>query len=136
MGIDHEGVVARAKIDGAVVCAVGGVPVPLGLKSGGTETDEIIARACIDRAVANGPGIGLSTCCAGAHEELVVARAKIDGAVVDGDSVSISTPPIPAVVSVGAGVDGDGVITTARTCLLYTSPSPRDATLSRMPSSA
>ena len=27
-------------------------------------------------------------------------------------------------------------ITDARTCLLYTSPSPRDATLSRMPSSA
>ena len=26
--------------------------------------------------------------------------------------------------------------TTATTCLLYTSPSPRDATLSRMPSSA
>ena len=25
---------------------------------------------------------------------------------------------------------------TAETCLLYTSPSPRDATLSRMPSSA
>ena len=33
---------------------------------------------------------------------------------------------------------GDGVITTTElyTCLLYTSPSPRDATLSRMPSSA
>ena len=27
-------------------------------------------------------------------------------------------------------------ITTAQSCLLYTSPSPRDATLSRMPSSA
>ena len=27
-------------------------------------------------------------------------------------------------------IDGDGI------CLLYTSPSPRDATLSRMPSSA
>ena len=29
-----------------------------------------------------------------------------------------------------------GLITYMRTCLLYTSPSPRDATLSRMPSSA
>ena len=48
MGIDQEGVVTRAKVDGAVVCAVGGVPVPLGLKGGGTQTDEIIARACID----------------------------------------------------------------------------------------
>ena len=30
----------------------------------------------------------------------------------------------------------EGVPGTAKTCLLYTSPSPRDATLSRMPSSA
>ena len=29
-----------------------------------------------------------------------------------------------------------GYITSSKTCLLYTSPSPRDATLSRMPSSA
>ena len=31
---------------------------------------------------------------------------------------------------------GTGNITLAGVCLLYTSPSPRDATLSRMPSSA
>ena len=31
--------------------------------------------------------------------------------------------------------DGD-TVTIVKTCLLYTSPSPRDATLSRMPSSA
>ena len=36
----------------------------------------------------------------------------------------------PAVVAVEAGTG------TGKTCLLYTSPSPRDATLSRMPSSA
>ena len=33
-----------------------------------------------------------------------------------------------------AGLEGHAVL--VRTCLLYTSPSPRDATLSRMPSSA
>ena len=33
-------------------------------------------------------------------------------------------------------VEGPGTITFANPCLLYTSPSPRDATLSRMPSSA
>ena len=38
-------------------------------------------------------------------------------------------------------IDLDGIYTIPRTsidkiCLLYTSPSPRDATLSRMPSSA
>ena len=32
--------------------------------------------------------------------------------------------------------DGALIITPTRDCLLYTSPSPRDATLSRMPSSA
>ena len=34
------------------------------------------------------------------------------------------------------GPDGVGFMVTDGTCLLYTSPSPRDATLSRMPSSA
>ena len=42
--------------------------------------------------------------------------------------------------SVSGGCIESSVITAAqeimRTCLLYTSPSPRDATLSRMPSSA
>ena len=33
-------------------------------------------------------------------------------------------------------IDEVGGSTTIGTCLLYTSPSPRDATLSRMPSSA
>ena len=35
-------------------------------------------------------------------------------------------------------IEGSGTldVTNGRTCLLYTSPSPRDATLSRMPSSA
>ena len=37
-----------------------------------------------------------------------------------------------AIISFGGG----SVIDTAKACLLYTSPSPRDATLSRMPSSA
>ena len=37
-----------------------------------------------------------------------------------------------AMVALGS----DGISHHIRTCLLYTSPSPRDATLSRMPSSA
>ena len=36
----------------------------------------------------------------------------------------------------GAGGNGHGLCVNNRCCLLYTSPSPRDATLSRMPSSA
>ena len=34
------------------------------------------------------------------------------------------------------GIDGEGIMDDLKACLLYTSPSPRDATLSRMPSSA
>ena len=37
---------------------------------------------------------------------------------------------------VGFSVSGESAGATLSTCLLYTSPSPRDATLSRMPSSA
>ena len=40
---------------------------------------------------------------------------------------------VEGMISVGAV---SGFITAINTCLLYTSPSPRDATLSRMPSSA
>ena len=43
------------------------------------------------------------------------------------------------VIFQGSGVgipDTDGIFFTIFFCLLYTSPSPRDATLSRMPSSA
>ena len=36
----------------------------------------------------------------------------------------------------GAGTDANTRMTEDEICLLYTSPSPRDATLSRMPSSA
>ena len=41
----------------------------------------------------------------------------------------LKTPPVAQLTKVSFSY-------SARTCLLYTSPSPRDATLSRMPSSA
>ena len=46
--------------------------------------------------------------------------------------------PIVALLQRISDIDEDKVLAIARTlsCLLYTSPSPRDATLSRMPSSA
>ena len=40
-----------------------------------------------------------------------------------------------AIKPLSGGLTKDGA-TNSKTCLLYTSPSPRDATLSRMPSSA
>ena len=44
----------------------------------------------------------------------------------------------PLIIKLLAGTHGVGVVLADnhKTCLLYTSPSPRDATLSRMPSSA
>ena len=50
-------------------------------------------------------------------------------------------PDHDVIRKIGGGAYGDvwlarGVTGALRACLLYTSPSPRDATLSRMPSSA
>ena len=65
------------------------------------------------------------------------------------DDVDFATVPVDAICTTRASevvidggdstsnmIDSSLVITKHGTCLLYTSPSPRDATLSRMPSSA
>ena len=46
--------------------------------------------------------------------------------------------PLPVTATVGAGslLGGDAQVALVSVCLLYTSPSPRDGLLSRMPSSA
>ena len=56
-------------------------------------------------------------------------------------SVVMSPSELESAFEEGVGFDGSSVegfsrISESDTCLLYTSPSPRDATLSRMPSSA
>ena len=55
-------------------------------------------------------------------------------------TVDPMNPSIPSVDDIMASVDEipsvDDLMSSVDTCLLYTSPSPRDATLSRMPSSA
>ena len=51
--------------------------------------------------------------------------------VAIGDSISTN-----GVCLTVTELPGDGYWADVSTCLLYTSPSPRDATLSRMPSSA
>ena len=69
----------------------------------------------------------------------------IEGIGIDpdlGDAVSVTViatgfeqkkkPKVPKTIVLGDDKDLDGL----KDCLLYTSPSPRDATLSRMPSSA
>ena len=63
----------------------------------------------------------------------IVMDAAVNGEItvysVEDDKFTYPLEP-DEVASMGASVD------TVITCLLYTSPSPRDATLSRMPSSA
>ena len=46
------------------------------------------------------------------------------------------TRPAPAMITFDSSTRETHIVAPTRTCLLYTSPSPRDATLSRMPSSA
>ena len=49
-----------------------------------------------------------------------------------GAAIALSLAAMPLASFAEGGVGGGN----ANSCLLYTSPSPRDATLSRMPSSA
>ena len=54
----------------------------------------------------------------------------------DSQDDTVDTGCAAVCVTTGPDKDNDGVPDAVDVCLLYTSPSPRDATLSRMPSSA
>ena len=56
-----------------------------------------------------------------------------NGSIID---VELPNYKISKVIATESVAKGDTVSATLKDCLLYTSPSPRDATLSRMPSSA
>ena len=59
-------------------------------------------------------------------------RYRVTGTDEDGKALA---DPYPSTNCFG-GMGGEVEVTPEKPCLLYTSPSPRDATLSRMPSSA
>ena len=63
----------------------------------------------------------------------IFAAKRLIGRKFDGDSVQKDAQTSPFKIT--KADNGDAWI-EAKGCLLYTSPSPRDATLSRMPSSA
>ena len=102
---------------------------PLGTVAGLYETaiDELSHRE-ID-GVRVGPKIVASTA--------TVRRAESQiRALFNRSSVDIFPPPGPDRRDSFFAKTDDPEVSNARLCLLYTSPSPRDATLSRMPSSA
>ena len=70
-------------------------------------------------------------------EEIIIDTTAPDAPTVDAITASSAAPEVTGTANLGEGevltVEIDGVIYS---CLLYTSPSPRDRTRSRMPSSA
>ena len=67
-------------------------------------------------------------------DKVIVQQAEAETKTASGIIIPDTAQEKPQkgnVVAVGKGTKDDPI-----TCLLYTSPSPRDATLSRMPSSA
>ena len=65
----------------------------------------------------------------------LMVRAGADNIIVDsGSNETLATRLATIASQISALQEGSG--STSGTCLLYTSPSPRDRSLSRMPSSA
>ena len=68
---------------------------------------------------------------------LVIQRVKEASVSIDGEKVSAIGKGLLVLVGVETGdTEEDVKWLVGKTCLLYTSPSPRDLAISRMPSSA
>ena len=61
------------------------------------------------------------------------AGIRIDSCITSGYNAPVAHYNVVAGLSTGTGIE---TVAGAVTCLLYTSPSPRDLSTSRMPSSA
>ena len=71
---------------------------------------------------------------AGARKPALVIEEPMAAAI--GAGLPVAEPTGNMIVDIGGGTTEVAVISLSGICLLYTSPSPRDGLLSRMPSSA
>ena len=81
---------------------------------------------------ATGIGESIAETLAAAGARVVIADINLEGA----NLVSSRIGGHAIETDVTDPASAESAVNFANTCLLYTSPSPRDATLSRMPSSA
>ena len=88
-------------------------------------------------AVAASPFLFAGAAFAGPYVNLEATGSYPDGAYSSGGIEAVVGYEGETESGIGYYISGGPTVThTETTCLLYTSPSPRDATLSRMPSSA
>ena len=153
----HEGIEdARVKVAGLLACDTQEIV----FTSGGTESNNLALKGVM---FSGQPGVGHLVISAIEHPAIVqparfLERLGYDVTIVGCDNNGVVLPsavekalrPETRLVSVMHANNEIGTIQPIRqiaeichgrgilvhTCLLYTSPSPRDATLSRMPSSA
>ena len=125
-------------VTGAPNFNTGGV-IYLDLATGKRSRNGFQLYATNDPNTTLGKGIGLGDIEA-LCEEVPIQIGNYVWADVNGDGVQDPCEPPVADLTVKlytkTASSGSKLIATTQTCLLYTSPSPRDATLSRMPSSA
>ena len=100
--------------------------------------EEPIFRAIIDTAWTSLQQIGLA---ASASRDNLIITDDLEQAVAGTQFVQESAPERleikrPLYARLGVLVPDDIIIASSTSCLLYTSPSPRDTPISRMPSSA
>ena len=125
-----------------------GTPIETGISCGkqtvgvetcdGTETVEVDQEVAIRGIVHTKP----CPCPDEPHIGLITDLSMLDGPPVEDDTPQNSSDPDFIVQGSGdqnlppSGINVPLFVGYQNNCLLYTSPSPRDATLSRMPSSA